>query len=145
MTRRYRYGFARRLVNGVIRLLIRAGRAPAHTHLLRVAGRRSGRRREVPVQVVEQDGARWLVSPYGEVAWVRNARAAGHVDLVRSGRTERVRLRQLEPAEAAPVLQRYWQEVGVTRPYFAAGEGATVADFEREASAHPTFEVLPEP
>ena len=61
---------------------------------------------------------RWLVAPYGDVAWVRSARAAGRVTLTRGRRAETVPIRELEPAEAAPVLQRYVTRVPITRPYF---------------------------
>ncbi len=41
-----------------------------------VPGRKSGVPRTTPVALGERDGRRWLVSPYGEVDWVRNLRAA---------------------------------------------------------------------
>ena len=56
-----------------------AGLAGGHTYVLAVRGRKSGKRYETPVSLIE-NGERWLVAPYGEVAWVRNARAAGEVD-----------------------------------------------------------------
>jgi hypothetical protein len=36
-------------------------------------GRRSGRLNATPVREVEEGDQRWLVAPYGEVSWVRNA------------------------------------------------------------------------
>ena len=36
-----------------------------------------------PVTLVEERGLRWLVAPYGEVAWVRNARVAREFTLRR--------------------------------------------------------------
>ena len=59
----------------------RVGLAGRHTYVLTVVGRTSGTRYSIPVILVEARGERWLVSPYGEVAWVRNARAAGEVQL----------------------------------------------------------------
>ena len=50
-------------------------------HLLTVRGRKSGLPRTTPVNLIEYQGRRWLVAPYGEVAWVRNVRAAGEVEL----------------------------------------------------------------
>jgi deazaflavin-dependent oxidoreductase (nitroreductase family) len=44
---------------------------------LHVRGRTTGQRRSVPVNVLELDGERYLVSPRGETDWVRNLRAAG--------------------------------------------------------------------
>jgi deazaflavin-dependent oxidoreductase (nitroreductase family) len=44
---------------------------------LHVRGRNTGQWRSVPVNVLELDGERYLVSPRGETHWVRNLRAAG--------------------------------------------------------------------
>ncbi|MEN3268443.1 MAG: hypothetical protein V7646_5337 [Pseudonocardia sp.] len=90
------------------------------------------------------DGSRqWLVSPYGEVSWVRNARAAGWVQLSR-GRTSRTcAIRQAPAEEAGPVLQRFVQIASATRPYFAASVDAPVAAFVAEADRHPVFELTP--
>src|SRR5258705_11304580 len=75
----YRLGPGRRTVNRIIRALLRLGPGPRRTYLLTVGGHRSGAPRSTPVTLVEDGGRRWLVSPYGEVAWVRNLRGpAGH-------------------------------------------------------------------
>jgi hypothetical protein len=76
MAARYRLGPGRRTANRIIRALLRLGLGPRRTYLLTVAGHRSGAPRSTPVTLVEDGGRRWLVSPYGEVAWVRNLRAA---------------------------------------------------------------------
>ena len=81
MARAYHLGRARRLVNAVMAPLARVGLAGRHTYVLTVVGRTSGNSYSIPVILVEARGERWLVSPYGEVAWVRNARAAGEVQL----------------------------------------------------------------
>jgi deazaflavin-dependent oxidoreductase (nitroreductase family) len=44
---------------------------------LHVRGRNTGQWRSVPVNVLELDGERYLVSPRGETHWVRNLRTAG--------------------------------------------------------------------
>ena len=76
-------------------------------HLLTVRGSKSGRPHTVPVVPVDDDGKRWLVAPYGAVAWVHNARVAGRVSL-RYGRTTRqYPNREVGADEAAPVLKRY--------------------------------------
>lgn len=53
--------------------------------MLTVVGRRSGRPRSVPVNVLEHDGKQYLLSPRGETEWVRNLRVAGRCDLKRKG------------------------------------------------------------
>ena len=54
-------------------LLMRLGAVPT----LRVQGRKTGLWRSVPVNVLELDGERYLVTPRGETEWVCNLRAAG--------------------------------------------------------------------
>ncbi len=49
---------------------------PGAQHLPADHARPQDRPRTNPVTVVEHDGRRWLVAPYGPVSWVHNARAA---------------------------------------------------------------------
>ena len=98
----YRLTPLRRLGNLLITPLARVGVAGKRTHILTVPGRKSGRRYSTPVQLVIDDRGRWLVSPYGEREWVKNARAAGEIELTRAGRTTRHRIDEVGPEEAAP-------------------------------------------
>lgn len=139
MAATYRLTPARRAANRVVRLLLTLGLMPGPTYLLTVPGRRTGRPLSTPVTLVEEGGQRWLVAPYGEVPWVRNARAAGRVALTRGRRAETVSLRALGAAEAAPVLQRYVTRVPITRPYFDVTPDSPLTAFEAEAARHPVF------
>jgi deazaflavin-dependent oxidoreductase (nitroreductase family) len=141
MARTYRLSRGRKVVNALMRLLIRLGLGGKHQYLLSVRGRKSGKLYSTPVTLVENEGGRWLVAPYGEVGWVRNARAAGEVTLRRGGRSETVKIEQAPPAEAAPILREYWQRVPVTRSFFDATADSPLADFEAEASNHPVFRI----
>ena len=91
MARQFHYNWFRRLVNQLMLFLARRGSGPRRTHILSVTGRRSGNEYTVPVNLVERDGARFLVSPYGERAWVQNARASGAVRLTRGKTSETAR------------------------------------------------------
>jgi deazaflavin-dependent oxidoreductase (nitroreductase family) len=143
MARDYRMNPIRRLVNSALRPLLRWGLGPRRTYLLSVPGRKSGRLYTTPVTLVEQAGLRWLVAPYGEVGWVRNARAAGEVTLHRGRHREDVVVFPLDAAEAAPVLKQYVREVPITRPYFEAQPTASLAAFQAEADRHPVFRIVP--
>lgn len=123
-------------------MLVRLGLGPARTYLLTVAGRRSGAPRSTPVTLVVEGGRRWLVSPYGEVAWVRNLRAAGGATLARGGRTEEIVIRELNAEEAAPVLKLYVARVPITRPYFDVKPESGLEAFRAEAPRHPVFAIL---
>jgi deazaflavin-dependent oxidoreductase (nitroreductase family) len=138
---RYQRGLARRAVNRLVRLLLRLGSGPGGTYLLTVPGHRSGAPRSTPVTLVEEGGRRWLVAPYGEVAWVRNVRAAGKATLSRGGHTDEIALREVGTDEAAPVLKLYVTRVPITRPYFDVRPGSDLDAFRAEAPRHPVFAI----
>ena len=140
MAQVYRLTRPRRFVNVVIRRLALLGLAGRHTYLLTVPGRSTGRLYSTPVILVE-NGERWLVAPYGDVGWVRNARAAGEVTLRRGRQTETLKIEEISPAVAAPVLWEYVRRVPVTRPFFAAGVKSPLEAFEAEAARHPVFRI----
>jgi deazaflavin-dependent oxidoreductase (nitroreductase family) len=138
VAREYRLNASRRLVNAVVRPLARLGLAGRHTYVLTVRGRKTGRAYSTPVTLIE-DGERWLVAPYGDVGWVRNARAAGEVELSRAGRSETLRVEEVSGEEAAPVLQQYLKRVPVVRPFFDVAPDSQLEEFAAEASRHAVF------
>ncbi len=141
--REYRLNLGRRIANAAMALALRMGVAPRRYRLLSVRGRRTGRTYSTPVIVLGRGGERFLVSPYGERSWVRNARAAGQVVLSRGGHDETVALEELPDADAAPILKQYVQETSITRPFFAVAPDAPIEDFIREAPRHPVFRLRP--
>jgi deazaflavin-dependent oxidoreductase (nitroreductase family) len=138
MARAYRYTWPRRLFNALVEAALKRGVGPSDSRLLTVRGRTSGREYTTPVNVIEHDGHSYLVSPYGERQWVKNARAAGEVRLARGKRQETRVIQELAAHEAAPVLAAYWRRNWVTRPFFSARPDDEEA-FAREASRHPLF------
>lgn len=138
MAEPYRLTASRRAANALIKLLTRVGLGGRHTYLLTVRGRKTGRDYSTPVTLIE-DGERWLVAPYGEVGWVRNARAAGEVRLSRAGRSETLRVEEVAPAQAAPVLREYLTRVPIVRPFFDVTPDSPLEEFEAEAPRHPVF------
>jgi deazaflavin-dependent oxidoreductase (nitroreductase family) len=137
----YRPTRLRRFGNHLIAPLARLGLAGRRTHVLTVVGRTSGRRYSTPVQLVLDDGRRWLVAPYGEREWVKNARAAGEVELSRARRTTRHRVEEVGAEEAAPVLREYLRSTPIVRSYFDAAAGDPLEAFVAEAPRHPVFRV----
>jgi deazaflavin-dependent oxidoreductase (nitroreductase family) len=132
----------RGLTSAIVTPLVRLGIGPRHLHLLSVAGRRTGRVYETPVSVVERNGRRWLVAPYGEREWVKNARASGFVELRRGRRRERVRIEDVTPGDRAPILRAYLRQVPFTRDFFEASPGAPEDEFAAEAARHPVFAIF---
>jgi len=138
----YKPGRWLRVENALMSALVRAGLVPS-SYLLTTKGRKTGRMRSNPVTIVEHDGRRWLVAPYGPVSWVHNARAVGRVGLSRRLDTRHYAIREASAVEAGPVLQRYVGVATATRKYFQADMDAPVEQFVAEANQHPVFELIP--
>jgi deazaflavin-dependent oxidoreductase (nitroreductase family) len=135
----YRKSYWRRALNVLVRPLARLGLTGPRTHLLTVRGRRSGRPWSTPVSIVWDGAERWLVAPYGDRNWVKNARAAGEVELRRGRRRERLAVEELPPEEAVPVLRRYYELGRVTRPFFDVRLDSPDEAWLAEAPRHPVF------
>lgn len=131
--------FVNTLVAGAIRL----GIGLPHTYLLTTRGRKTGKAYTTPVALIEQGGERWLVAPYGEVNWVRNARAAGAVTLTRGSHTEILHIEPVAAADSGWILKAYVHQQPITRPYFAAPPDAPPEAFASEAANHPVFHLVP--
>ena len=139
----YRKSRWRRSLNALVRPLAQLGLTGPRTYLLTVPGRRSGRLYSTPISLVELGGERYAVAPYGGRNWVLNARACGWVGLRRGRRRERLAVVELPPAEAVPVLRRYYELGRVTRPFFDASLASSDEDWLAEAPRHPVFRLLP--
>lgn len=128
-----------RVINTIMKTAVRLGIAPPGTYLLTVQGRKTGKAYSTPVSLVEDGGKRWLVSPYGEPGWLKNARAAGQVSLRRGGKSETMSITELSPEESAPILKRYIHKEKITQPYFDVSPDAPLEAFIAEAPRHPVF------
>ncbi len=141
MAKTLQINFADRIGDALFMALLRAGVKIGTMSLLTVRGRKSGQPHTVPVLLVEQDGHRWLVAPYGVVQWVRNLRAAGTATLTRGRRSEVISVTELPAQEAAPILKQYLFKATAARPYFDATKDSPLEAFEREAPRHPVFQI----
>jgi deazaflavin-dependent oxidoreductase (nitroreductase family) len=94
MAKTYRRNLGTRAINLVFRRMTQLGIGASYRYILTVAGRKTGRLHSTPVDVIEVQGDRWLVAGYGPANWVRNARAAGEVELSRGGRSERFKVEE---------------------------------------------------
>ena len=135
MAATYRLSAPRRFVNTIVTPLARLGSGRA-SHVLTVRGRKTARSYSTSGSSKRGALAR---RPYGEVGWVRNARAAGEVELQRARRSETLRIEPVGPEQAAPVLREYLEQVPVVRPFFDVGRDAPPEAFAAEAPRHPVF------
>ena len=140
--RPYRKSVWRRGLNALVRPLAKVGLTGPRTHLLTVPGRATGKRWSTPVSIVESRDERWLVAPYGARNWVKNARAAGWVELRRGSRRERLAVLELGSEEAVPVLQEYYRLGRVTRPFFEVTLDSPRDAWLAEAPRHPVFRLV---
>jgi len=142
MSKQYQVNSLVRFANRFMIRLNRWGIAATNSYVLTVHGRKTGKAYSVPVLLVEERGQRWLVSPYGEVSWVRNARAAREVTLSRKGRSEVLKIHEASPQESAPILKHYIMRESIVRPYFDVQPDSPLEAFVAEAPRHPVFQLM---
>ena len=134
-------------VNPIARRLLAAGIPMGPNVLVTVRGRKSGVPRTTPLTIVELSGRRWLMSPYGEVNWVRNLRVAGRATISMGRRTEEVTAVELGPTEAmefyrdilGPRVQRTRVGVWIVRHL----DKVDVDHPVEAADGRPVFELYP--
>ena len=108
-------------------------------YLLTVRGRKSGLPRTVPIVIIQQNGKRYLASPYGIVDWVRNLRAAGEAILTRGRHSETVKVIELPKGEAALVLREDIKGGNPFANYYGVTANSSLEEFERAVINHPVF------
>lgn len=143
----YRPSRAQRWADKVLGSLLRHGRGPVFMRLLTVTGRVTGEPRTTPVVPVRHDGSVWVVSPFGEVAWVHNVRAAGRLDLHRGDERTTYEARELDVVDAVPVLRAYLSMPSerFVRSHFDITSRSSDEAIATEASRHPVFALTPVP
>jgi len=81
--------------------------------VLTVPGRKSGLPRSTPMTPFEFRSGLYVVAGYPGAEWAANARAAGTGTLARGRRARRVKIVELSPEHARPVLRAFPTEVPV--------------------------------
>src|ERR1700746_1753549 len=81
--------------------------------VLTVPGRRSGQPRSTPMTPFQLDGQLYTVAGYPGADWPRNAGAAGEGTLSRGRKSRRVKIVELSPEQARPVLRAFAVKVPV--------------------------------
>jgi deazaflavin-dependent oxidoreductase (nitroreductase family) len=83
----------------IAKFLLAAGIPMGPNALVIIRGRKSGLPRTTPLAIIEVSGRRWVWAPWGDVAWVRNLRAAGRATITVRRRTEQVTATELAPTQ----------------------------------------------
>ena len=134
------------ILNPIAHRLLRVGVPMGPNALITVRGRKTGQPHTTPVALVEVNGRRWVQSPFGEVNWVRNLRAAHQATITVNRRSETVEAVELSTDETA----RFFNEV--LRPYVGRipmgrfllsllGGGDILSNPDAAAARHPVFEL----
>ena len=142
MSKTFEYNLIRRITNRVLISLLRIDTAPDYYHLLTVKGRITGNPHSVPVVVIYQGGKKYLVAPYGEVDWVKNARRGGLVNLMHQKQSNDYSISEVSPEDAAPILKEYYDKFPITKEYFDVPDQPLINDFLLEADTKPVFELF---
>jgi deazaflavin-dependent oxidoreductase (nitroreductase family) len=100
-------------MNRFVKAIQRLGIPAGPSQILTVPGRKSGKLRSTPMTPFSHDGGLYTVAGYPGADWAANARAAGAGTLTRGRKSRRVRIVELDPAQARPVLRSFATEVPV--------------------------------
>jgi len=134
--------FTKRVFNPLVGALSKVGLSVAGSRVLEVQGRKSGEWRQTPVNPLEFQGQRYLVSPRGHTQWVRNIRVSGHGRLVGRG-TEKFSATEVPDDEKPRILRAYlekWKwEVGSF--FEGVGPDSSEQELRRIAPDHPVFRI----
>lgn len=136
---------ARRVLNPLVRFLLRRGLGVRGGRILHVRGRRTGEWRSVPVNPLPLGGERYLVAPRGNTEWARNLRVSGAARLQLGRRYDRVTAVELDDADKPPVIRAYLARWSAETSRFFDGLDATSTDAEIVALAPgvPVFRLVP--
>ena len=138
MAETYEATAGKRLFSSFVGVLARLG--VGNFALLTTTGRRSGRSRTVTIAPISEGGVDYLVSPYGDSAWVRNLRADPEARL-RRGRSNR-EVRLIEQTGHHPdLVLRYYQREAFARRFMDVPADPTTDDFVAAASRFPVFRI----
>jgi deazaflavin-dependent oxidoreductase (nitroreductase family) len=133
--------FTKSVFNRLVAGLTRAGLSMRGSRVLEVRGRSSGEPRRTPVNVLEFEGARYLVAPRGDTQWARNLRVAGEGRLLIGRRVEHFTATELADDEKPPLLRAYLQRWAfeVAAFFDGVGAGASEEKLREIAPKHPVF------
>jgi deazaflavin-dependent oxidoreductase (nitroreductase family) len=130
--------------NRALGFLVGLGVGPKFIYLLQVRGRKTGRVYSTPVNLMEVDGKKILVTPRGRTQWVRNAEAAGEILLKRAAFRQKFGLRAIPDEHKPEFLKTYLDRYsGAVQKYFPVKAGSPPDAFRDIAGDYPVFELIP--
>jgi deazaflavin-dependent oxidoreductase (nitroreductase family) len=138
-----RPSFAARVVNRLYGWITRVGLGLPNSYVLQVSGRKTGKIRSVPINVLSYSGKVFLVATRGSTQWSRNVLANRNITLKRGRLRTEFRVRVVLAAEKPKILKAYVTRFRwMTRRFFPVPAGAPSASFAPIANRYPVFELI---
>ena len=135
------------IFNAIAKPLLARGMPMGFNGLLTVPGRKTGVPRTTPLAIIQDGDRRWVWSPWGEVQWVRNLRAAGRATIKVRGREDEVRARELDGTERVAFFRDTLEPIARSMPggvtFIRAFDGVDVTRPEEAAKGRVVFELQP--
>ena len=103
---------------GPIATFLLAARVPlGFNGLITIRGRKSGLDRTIPLAIIDVAGRRWVWSPWGDVQWVQNLRAAGRATITVRGHKEDVAATELDATQRVDFFREVMAPVARSMPF----------------------------
>jgi deazaflavin-dependent oxidoreductase (nitroreductase family) len=135
--------FVARVVNRLYGWITSIGFGLPNSYLLQVSGRKTGKIRSVPINVLSYNGKLFLVATRGHTQWSRNALANRNITLKRGRLRTEFRLRVVLDAEKPKILKayvnRFHRMAGRCFPISASSPSSAFAPI---AARYPVFELI---
>ena len=135
------------IFNAIAKPLLARGMPMGFNGLMTVPGRKTGVLRTTPLAIIQDGDRRWVWSPWGEVQWVRNLRAAGRATVQVRGRQNEVRARELDATERVAFFRDTLEPIARSMPggvaFIRAFDGVDVTRPEEAAEGRVVFELQP--
>jgi deazaflavin-dependent oxidoreductase (nitroreductase family) len=139
-------GLLARTVNRLYGWLADVGLGPSYSYLLQVTGRKTGKTRSLPVNVLTHQGKIFLVATRGHTQWSRNALAEGKLNLKRGRVRMEFYLRVVPDGEKPEVLKAYLNRFHwMVARFFPLRADSPAAAFAPLAERYPVFELVRNP
>jgi deazaflavin-dependent oxidoreductase (nitroreductase family) len=135
--------FVARIINRSYGWITSLGFGLPNSYLLQVAGRKTGKVRSVPVNVLSYNGKLFLVATRGHTQWSRNALVNRNVTLKRGRLRTQFRLRVVLDAEKPKVLKAYVNRFQrISGRFFPLSASSPSSAFAPIAARYPVFELI---
>ena len=132
-----------RIVNRLYGWITGIGFGRPNSYLLKVSGRKTGKIRSVPINVLSYNGKLFLVATRGHTQWSRNALANRNITLKRGRLRTEFRLREVLDAEKPKILKAYVNRFRrMSGRFFPLPASAPSGAFAPIAARYPVFELI---